>query len=121
MRQALTILLFALTLRCEQLPLRLFTEYHGLILNQVLRIRRDPSGFLWICTPEGLSLFDGARFINYAKADGLPDRQVYDLLAAKDGSYWQFWFGSKNRRSAVEFRHTETSPAEVEKKRRRRT
>ena len=30
-----------------------------------------------------------------------------------DGSYWQFWFGSKNRKSAVEFRHTETTPAKI--------
>lgn len=30
---------------------------------------------------------------------------------ASDGSYWQFWFGSKNRKSAVEFRHTETVSA----------
>src|SRR5258708_28620460 len=29
---------------------------------------------------------------------------------AADGSYWQFWFGSKNRKSHVEFRHTETVP-----------
>lgn len=29
-------------------------------------------------------------------------------LNMQDGSYWQFWFGAKNRKSAVEFRHTET-------------
>lgn len=33
----------------------------------------------------------------------------YMGLQASDGSYWQFWFGAKNRKSAVEFRHTETS------------
>lgn len=27
-----------------------------------------------------------------------------------DGSYHQFWFGAKNRKSHVEFRHTESSP-----------
>ena len=31
-------------------------------------------------------------------------------LDMPDGSYWQFWFGSKNRKSHVEFRHVETSP-----------
>lgn len=31
-------------------------------------------------------------------------------ITGHDGSYWQFWLGSKNRRSAVEVRHTETSP-----------
>lgn len=34
----------------------------------------------------------------------------YIGIDAKDGSYWQFWLGAKNRRSAVEVRHTETSP-----------
>jgi hypothetical protein len=32
----------------------------------------------------------------------------YMGIDAADGSYWQFWFGAKNGRSAVEFRHTET-------------
>lgn len=32
-------------------------------------------------------------------------------VEAKDGSYWQFWFGAKNRKSHVEFRHTEMVPA----------
>ncbi len=31
-------------------------------------------------------------------------------LDMPDGSYWRFWFGSKNRKSHVEFRHTETHP-----------
>ncbi len=44
----------------------------------------------------------------------------YMGIEASDGSYWQFWFGSKNRRQPVEFRHTEMSPAEAEEKRRRR-
>lgn len=33
-------------------------------------------------------------------------------IDASDGSYWQFWFGSKNRKAHVEFRHTETVTAE---------
>lgn len=32
-------------------------------------------------------------------------------INACDGSYWQFWFGAKNRKSAVDFRHCETVPA----------
>jgi hypothetical protein len=37
---------------------------------------------------------------------------------AGDGSYWQFWFGAKNRKSHVEFRHTEHSTADQETARR---
>jgi hypothetical protein len=29
---------------------------------------------------------------------------------APDGSYWQFWFGAKDGRHRVEFRHTEMTP-----------
>ncbi len=32
-------------------------------------------------------------------------------VEASDGSYWQFWFGAKNGRHRVEFRHTEMVPA----------
>lgn len=32
-------------------------------------------------------------------------------VEAADGTYWQFWFGAKNRKSHVEFRHVETTPA----------
>jgi len=35
-------------------------------------------------------------------------------IDASDGSYWQFWFGSKNRKSHVEFRHTEMTPAALD-------
>jgi hypothetical protein len=33
----------------------------------------------------------------------------------EDGTYWQFWFGAKNRKSHVEFRHVETSPSPQER------
>lgn len=32
-------------------------------------------------------------------------------IDASDGSYWQFWFGAKNRKSHVAFTHCETVPA----------
>ncbi len=32
-------------------------------------------------------------------------------IDASDGSYWQFWFGSKNGKTPVDFRHTETVSA----------
>ncbi len=35
----------------------------------------------------------------------------YVGLDLPDGSYWQFWIGARNYRSAVDVRHTETSLA----------
>ena len=37
-------------------------------------------------------------------------------VEASDGSYWQFWFGAKNRKSRVEFRHTEMMSATENKR-----
>jgi hypothetical protein len=39
-------------------------------------------------------------------------------VSASDGSYWQFWFGAKNRRASVDFDYHEAgrpSPAPTEK------
>ena len=87
-RVAVSLLISAIAVCGEQLPYRVFTTADGLVRNTITRIRRDPKGYLWICTVEGLSLFDGSRFTNYTAADGLPDRHVNDLLPARDGSYW---------------------------------
>jgi hypothetical protein len=38
------------------------------------------AGFLWFCTGEGLSRFDGYRFTNYTTDQGLPAAAVNDLL-----------------------------------------
>lgn len=72
----------------EQLPARTYTTADGLLSNIVNRIVPDPRGFLWFCTLEGLSRFDGYSFTNYTTDDGLPDRQVNDLLVARNGNYW---------------------------------
>ena len=43
-------------------------------------IVRDSRGFIWFCTTEGLSRFDGYRFVNYTIDDGLPFHSINDLL-----------------------------------------
>jgi ligand-binding sensor domain-containing protein/signal transduction histidine kinase len=60
----------------------------GLAGDQVARIVTDSRGFLWFCTGEGLSRFDGSSFTSYGRSDGLPHRAVRDFLETKDGSLW---------------------------------
>src|SRR5882724_4266806 len=74
--------------RAERLPVKTYTTADGLAHDDVQRIVRDSRGFLWFCTVEGLSRFDGSRFVNYGVDQGLPRRQVHDLLEARDGTYW---------------------------------
>jgi ligand-binding sensor domain-containing protein len=54
----------------------------------VNRIVRDSRGFLWFCTGEGLSRFDGYQFKNYTRDEGLPHRNIYDLVETPEGNYW---------------------------------
>lgn len=72
----------------EQLPIKTFTTADGLANDAVNQIKRDSRGFLWLCTAEGLSRFDGYQFTNYTTDQGLPHRSVTDLLETRDGSYW---------------------------------
>ena len=74
--------------RAEQLPIKTYTTADGLARDQINRIVRDSRGFLWFCTREGLSRFDGYTFTNYASAQGLLGRNVNDLLETRDGVYW---------------------------------
>jgi signal transduction histidine kinase/ligand-binding sensor domain-containing protein len=58
----------------ERLPIRVYTTADGLASTNLNCIVRDSTGFLWFCTNEGLSRFDGRTFTNYAFADGAAPR-----------------------------------------------
>jgi len=49
----------------QRLPLKSYTVADGLPNNVINKIVRDSRGFLWFCTGEGLSRFDGYAFTNY--------------------------------------------------------
>ncbi|MGH9159008.1 MAG: ligand-binding sensor domain-containing protein [Vicinamibacteraceae bacterium] len=84
----LGLLALSFPARAERLPIRSYTTSDGSPDNTINRIVRDSRGFLWFCTAEGLSQFDGYRFINYGTADGLPHPNVTDLLETREGDYW---------------------------------
>ena len=71
----------------EQLPVKIYTTADGLARDQINKIVQDSHGFLWFCTTEGLSRFDGYKFTNYTTANGLPSGLVTDFLETRDGTY----------------------------------
>ncbi|HET9304818.1 MAG TPA: two-component regulator propeller domain-containing protein [Candidatus Sulfotelmatobacter sp.] len=72
----------------ETRPVRIFNTADGLPSNTITCNKRDSHGFLWFCTPEGLSRFDGYTFVNYGVEQGLPDRYVTTFLETRSGEYW---------------------------------
>src|SRR5947209_14890383 len=85
---ALAISLGAGNISAEQLPVRNYTTADGLPRDFVLRIVRDSRGFLWFCTADGLSRFNGYEFTNYGIEQGLPNPVINDLLETRRGVYW---------------------------------
>ena len=72
----------------ERLAIRAFTTAEGLPHDHVLCIVPDSRGFLWLCTAQGLSRFDGRRFVNYGPAQGLREPYVNDFVETRAGAYW---------------------------------
>jgi len=68
--------------------------------GEPVEIRRNPDGSIDEIVAHGANLH----------VEQMSDDGWFMGLDMPDGSYWQFWFGSKNRKSHVEFRHTETTP-----------
>src|SRR5256714_1525114 len=85
---ALALLLAADDILAQQLPVRNYTTADGLPRDLVLRIVRDSRGFLWFCTADGLSRFNGYEFTNYGIEQGLPNPVINDLLETRHGVYW---------------------------------
>jgi signal transduction histidine kinase/ligand-binding sensor domain-containing protein len=83
-------LLFALLVPmasdAQRLPIRTYTIADGLPSDHIMRIVRDPRGFLWICTGMGLARFDGERVTTYDH-EGLPFATLNDLLITRSGEY----------------------------------
>ena len=79
--------------QAERLPLKTYTTTDGLAHNEINKIVRDSRGFLWFCTANGLSRFDGYTFTNYGTDQGLPHVNVTDFLETRDGEFWVGTYG----------------------------
>ncbi|MEO6392118.1 MAG: ATP-binding protein [Pyrinomonadaceae bacterium] len=77
-----------LPVRAERLPVRSYTSADGLGSSFVDYLMRDSHGFLWFCTRDGLSRFDGARFITYQIGTKDPPSGIEALHESRNGDYW---------------------------------
>jgi signal transduction histidine kinase/ligand-binding sensor domain-containing protein len=79
---------FVKPLMAERLPVRIYTSADGLGSSFVDYLMRDSRGFMWFCTRDGLSRFDGSRFITYEIGDEASPPGIESIYQARDGAYW---------------------------------
>jgi ligand-binding sensor domain-containing protein len=78
----------------QQKPFTLFTEDDGLANNGVRSITKDREGILWLGTENGLSKYDGQKFINIRKSDGLPGNRVWAVESDQKGKIYAACYNS---------------------------
>lgn len=98
-------------LQVERVSFHTYNAADGLAHDRIRCIRADSRGFLWFCTPDGLSRFDGSRFINYGPEQGLPHPSVEEIVEAGPGLYWIATVGGLARLRSVPERGREVNAA----------
>jgi hypothetical protein len=68
-------------------------ENEGLSSLTVNCFLQDHSGFVWVCTENGLYEFDGATFTRIGAAQGLPDSYIVSIHEDAEG---ELWVGTSN-------------------------
>jgi len=85
------ILLYGMTspaVAGSRVPFRHYSISEGLPHENVKALAQTADGRLWIGTSAGLSVFNGAEFIDIDFADLATPASVYELEAMPDGSLW---------------------------------
>ena len=72
----------------ERLPIKVYTSADGLGSSFIQYLMRDSRGLMWFCTRDGLSRFDGARFVTYRVEDNNAPPGIENITETGDGSYW---------------------------------
>src|SRR5690348_2897962 len=73
----------------SRLSLRVFTSADGLGSSYVSDVIRDSRDFLWFCTRDGLTRFDGQHFVTYRVGEKDAPPGVEQILEShRSGVYW---------------------------------
>lgn len=73
----------------QQYFFHFYDTEQGLSHPQVTHILQDKNGSIWVSTAlNGIGRFDGRKFINYSKKDGLLENVNHTFGLDKDGNIW---------------------------------
>jgi len=70
----------------QQYDFTVYSTQHGLPQSYVTALYQDSKGYLWIGTQNGLSRFDGSKFLVFGKEDGLINARVHDINEDEKGN-----------------------------------
>ena len=74
-----------------------FSTKQGLSQNSIVRILQDSRGFLWVCTFDGLSRYDGYEFkiLKNISDDStsLSNNKILSICEDKDSAIWVGTYG----------------------------
>jgi len=90
MQRKLTFLAFFLIcIDCaaQEYPFFYYTPKDGLVNSRIRGIKQDSKGRMLFITFGGLTVYDGTRFINYSKSDGLANEYVNDVTEEGPDSF----------------------------------
>jgi len=84
----LSSLFFCFCLVAQQPFFKVYNINDGLPSTSVYGAYQDKYGYLWICSPSGLSRFDGRQFVNYSLAEGLPALNTVRVFQDSKDRLW---------------------------------
>lgn len=71
-----------------QMTFRSWQREQGLSQNAVHALAQTPDGYLWIGSDDGVTRFDGVRFVSFGVREGLRGGQVRVLMTERSGALW---------------------------------
>lgn len=85
---AIAFILSAGSISARRLPIKIYTSADGLGSGFVDFLYRDRRGFMWFCTRDGLSRFDGTNFVTYQVGDTGAAPGIESIFETSKGIYW---------------------------------
>jgi signal transduction histidine kinase/ligand-binding sensor domain-containing protein len=96
--------------QAEHLPIRTYTSADGLGSSFVDYMFRDSRGFMWFCTRDGLSRFDGSQFVTYRLGNQTSAPGIEFITETHDGTYWVTTSGGMFKFTSQTLSRPQSSP-----------
>ncbi len=82
------LIILPLILSGQHIEMKHYTTSDGLPSNEVFHVMQDSTGYIWFCTDNGVSRFDGYEFENFDSSDGLAGSAILFSYQDYKGRIW---------------------------------